>query len=206
MKTWSKVKKSIYLLIAVSLLILVTVRKAFAHCDSMDGPVVADAKKAIEKNNVNYVLKWVMPENEQEIKEAFRLTNKVRPLSREARELSEKYFFETVVRLHRSGEGIPYTGIKPSGSPINERILAADRSIELGNLSPLEKLVSKSDLPELNKRFKKVMQKKSFDVNDIKAGREYVDAYVQFFHFAEGDEKEKDHEPAEHVDHSGNIP
>lgn len=119
---------------------------------------------------------------------------------------SEKYFFETVVRLHHSGEGIPYTGIKPSGTPVDEKILAADKSIELGNLSPLEKLILKGNLPELNKRFKKAMAKKNFDVNDVKAGREYIEAYVQFFHFAEGEEKGRDHQPLEHVGHSGNIP
>ena len=196
-------KKRIYTIIAISVFMLLNVSTIFAHCDTMDGPVVADARKAIEKNNVNYVLKWVTPQNEKEIKEAFGLMNKVRPLSREARELSEKYFFETVVRLHRAGEGIPYSGIKPSGTPVNEKILAADRSIELGNLTPLEKLVPKENLPELNKRFKKVMLKKTFDVNDVKAGREYVEAYVEFFHFAEGEEKGRDHE---HVGHSGNIP
>lgn len=30
-----------------------------AHCDTMDGPTVADGKKAMENNNVNYALKWV---------------------------------------------------------------------------------------------------------------------------------------------------
>lgn len=199
-------KKRIYTIIAISAFILWNVSTVFAHCDTMDGPVVADAKKAIEKNNVNYVLKWVRPENEKEIKEAFGLMNKVRPLSREARELSEKYFFETVVRLHRAGEGIPYSGIKPSGTPVDEKILAADRSIELGNLSPLEKMVPKDRLPELSKRFKKVMLRKTFDVNDVKAGREYVEAYVEFFHFAEGEEKGREHESGEHIDQSGNIP
>ena len=199
-------KKSIYTLIVMSALVLMDVSIVVAHCDTMDGPVVGDARKALEKNNVNYVLKWVLPENEKEINQAFSLVKKVRPLSREAKELSEKYFFETVVRLHRSGEGIPYSGIKPSGIPVDKRILAADRSIELGNLNPLEKLVPKEDLPELNKRFKKVMAKRNFDISDVKAGREYVEAYVQFFHFAEGQEKGRDHEPNEHVGHSENIP
>lgn len=199
-------KKNIYTLVAINILVLWNINLVFAHCDTMDGPVVADARKAIEKNNVNYVLKWVQPAGEKEIKEAFSLMNKVRPLSPEARELSEKYFFETVVRLHRSGEGIPYSGIKPAGTPVDEKILAADKSIELGNLSLLEKLVPKGNLPELNKRFKKAMAKKTFDVNDVKAGRAYVEAYVQFFHFAEGQEKGREHEPLQHLDHSGNNP
>lgn len=158
-----------------------------AHCDTKDGPVIADARKAIEKNNVNYVLKWVQPANENELKEAFTLTMKVRVLSDESKELADNYFFETLVRLHRSGEGVPYTGIKPSGTPIDEKILAADRSIELGNLSPLNDLVPKDKFAELKERFDKVISLKDFDVNNVEAGREYIEAYVQFFHFAEGE-------------------
>lgn len=159
----------------------------FAHCDTMDGPVVADAKKAITENNVNYVLKWVRPQDEAEIKEAFNFSMKVRVLSPEAKKLSDKYFFETLVRVHRSGEGVPFTGVKPSGTPIDEKILAADKSIALGNLSPLKDLVPKEKIPELTTRFAKVMSLRKFSVNNVAAGREYIEAYVQFFHFAEGE-------------------
>jgi len=164
----------------------------FAHCDTMDGPVIADAKKAITHTNVNYVLKWVRPQDEAEIKEAFNLIMKVRVLSPEAKKLSDKYFFETLVRVHRTGEGVSYTGVKPSGTPIDDKILAADKSIVLGNLSPLKDLVPKNKMAELTIRFGKVMSLKKFDVNNVKAGREYIEAYVQFFHFAEGEEEGND--------------
>lgn len=180
-------------------------KPSLAHCDTKAGPVVADANKAIEQNNVNYVLKWVQPVNEKEIKEAFALIMKVRVLSPEAKELSDNYFFETLVRIHRSGEGLPYTGVKPLGTPVDEKILAADKSIALGNLSPLNDLVPKNKFTELKKRFDKVMSLKKFDVNNVPAGREYVEAYVQFFHFAEG---EGEHNPAniEKGGHWGHIP
>lgn len=176
-----------------------------AHCDTKDGPVVADARKAIEQNNVNYVLKWVQPANENELEEAFTLTMKVRVLSDESKELADNYFFETLVRLHRSGEGLPYSGIKPSGTPINEKILAADRSIALGNLSPLNDLVPKDKLAELKERFDKVISLKDFDVNNVGAGREYVEAYVQFFHFAEGEQEGHDQNHTGEGGHSGQI-
>jgi hypothetical protein len=159
----------------------------FAHCDTMDGPLIADAGKAIRHNNVNYVLKWVPAASEKEIKDAFDLMMKVRGLSPEAKELSEKYFFETLVRIHRAGEGVPFTGVKPSGTPVDEKVLAADQSIEAGNLLPLKGLVSDEDLPELTERFNRVMSLKNFDVNNVEAGREYIEAYVQFFKFAEGE-------------------
>ena len=179
--------KSSFLSMLLVIILSFSSTAIFAHCDTMDGPVVADAQKALAQNNVNYVLKWVPTANEAEIKEAFNLTMKVRVLSPEAKILADKYFFETLVRVHRNGEGVPFTGVKLSGTPIDEKILAADKSIELGNLSPLKNLVPKANMPELTKRFEKVMSLKNFDVNNVAAGREYIEAYVQFFHFAEGE-------------------
>ena len=172
----------------LSLLILST-NVTFAHCDTMDGPLIKDARKAMGQNNVNYVLKWVSAAKESEIRDAFNLVMKVKGLSREAKELSEKYFFDTLVRIHREGEGEPFTGVKPSGTPVDDKVLAADKSIETGNLAPLKDMVSKDILPELTKRFDKVMSLKNFDVNNVEAGREYIEAYVQFFKFAEGEEE-----------------
>ena len=174
----------------IILLLMASTNVSFAHCDTMDGPLIKDAKIAISKNNVNYVLKWVQPENETEIKEAFSLAMKVRKLGVDAQNLADKYFFETVVRLHRSGEGVPFTGVKPSGTPIDEKVMAADKSIEKGDLSPLKNLVSKELLPELQERFNKAMSLKNFDVNNVAAGREYIEAYVQFFKYAEGEAEE----------------
>ena len=173
----------------ILLMLIFSTNVSFAHCDTMDGPLIKDAKIAIHKNNVHYVLKWVQPENETEIKEAFSLAMKVRKSGADARNLADKYFFETVVRLHREGEGVPFTGVKPSGTPIDEKILAADKSIEKGNLSPIKDLVPKEMLPELEVRFNKVMSLKDFDVNNVSEGREYIEAYVQFFKFAEGEEE-----------------
>jgi len=169
-----------------------------AHCDTMDGPVVADARKALDKKNVNYVLKWVRSEDEAEIRNAFDLSVRVRGLNADATQLSEKYFFETVVRLHRQGEGMEYTGIKPSGTPVDEKIKAADKAIETGNISPLGKLVPPERMAELTERFEKVMILKNFNVDDVAAGRKYIESYVQFFHFAEGEEEHHDETHANH--------
>ena len=117
---------------------------------------------------------------------------KVRVLSAEAEKLADNYLFETLVRLHRSGEGMAYTGIKPAGTLVDKKILAADKSIAVGNLSPLNDLVPKDKWAELKKRFEKVILLKNYDVNNVPAGREYIEAYVQFFHFAEG---EGEHNP-----------
>jgi len=86
------------------------------HCDTMDGPVVKAAKIALDKGNVNLILPWVPKRAEAELKKAFEKTLRARKLGKEAAELADYWFLETAVRLHREGEGAPYTGLKPADS------------------------------------------------------------------------------------------
>jgi len=199
-------KSNRIILCALTLSMLSNFKISMGHCDTMEGPVIVDAKKAIDQKNVNYVLKWVPSENEKEVKYAFDLAMNVRKLNPQARELSDTYFFETLVRIHRNSEGVPYSGIKPYGTPVDEKIKAADESILAGNLAPLERFVPEDKLPELKNRFNKVILSRDFDVNDVEAGREYIEAYVQFFHFAEGEEQGHGHEVIEKTGHLGHIP
>lgn len=184
----SKIGKSMGGVIAAAAVVVMMPMTASAHCDSVEGPTVADGIKAMQSNNVNYVLKWVQPKYEKEITEKFNLSMKVKDLSPEAKQVSEKYFFSELVRVHRAGEGEAFDGLKPVGTPIDKKVAAADKSIGIGNLSPLEGLVEPDKMPELKKRFDKVMALKNFDVNNVEAGREYIEAYVMFFKFAEGEE------------------
>ncbi len=163
---------------------------ADAHCDTMDGPTVKDGLKAMETNNINYALKWVQPEYEGEVSQAFKLSMKVKDQNEDTKNLAEQYFLEILLRTHRAGEGAPFDGVKPHGVPIDERVKAADQSIAVGNLSPMGNLVEQERMPELKERFDRVMALRNFDVNDLEAGREYIEAYVQFFKFAEGEEDE----------------
>jgi len=117
-------------------------RAAFAHCDSLDGPVVVDARTAIEKKNLTPVLKWIGPAEEPEVRAAFAKTLAVRGLSPEARELADRSFFETVVRVHRAKEGEPYTGLKPAGTDPGPAVRAVDRSLEEGSADALVRLIS----------------------------------------------------------------
>jgi len=173
--------------ILVLMMLVLSSTVAFAHCDTMEGPLIGDAQKAISQNNVNIVLKWIPASNEAEIKDAFNQTMKVRVLSPDAEKLADNSFFETLVRIHRASEGVPFTGVKPVGTPIDPKVAAADKAVAAGNLSPVKDLIPEKDLPELTERFEKVMLLKNFDMNDVKAGREYIEAYVQFFKFAEGE-------------------
>lgn len=200
MKTISVYPKSLRgfaAFLVLMMLMLSLPLSASAHCDTMDGPTVADGYKAIENKNVNYILKWVQPEYDEELTSIFDLAMKVRELGPDAKELAEKYLFDNLVRIHRAGEGAPFTGVKPSGTPIDEKVLAADKAIESGDLSNLESMMEDEELPELRESYKNVMLKKDFDVNDVEAGREYIEAYVMFFKYAEGEEAHSDHGSAD---------
>lgn len=114
---------------------------ATAHCDTLEGPVVKTARSALDKGDITPVLKWVKKENEGEIKEAFKKTLAVRKQGNEARELADMYFFETLVRVHRAGEGAPYTGLKP-GYAVEPIIVETDLALESGSADKLVKHVN----------------------------------------------------------------
>ncbi len=159
---------------------------AWAHCDTMDGPVVKAAQKALTEGNIELVLLWVQKADEPEIKQAFGRTLAVRKLGPEARELADHYFFETLVRVHRAGEGAPYTGLKPAGTDLGPAIPAADKALETKDAARLLSLLSGRLNEGVQERFKTAVAKAGFRPGDVAAGREYVRAYVEFVHYVEG--------------------
>ena len=94
-----------------ALLIIAAPQTALAHCDTLDGPVVATARTALDKADVTPLLKWVRDDEEKEIRAAFQKTLKMDSLEAEAKEFADMYFFETLDRIHRAGEGAPYAGL-----------------------------------------------------------------------------------------------
>lgn len=173
----------LYLLIII---FIFTPYHIFAHCDGIDGPVVKAAQKALETENVNLVLIWVKPEFEEEIKTSFNKTIIVRKQSPEAKEIADMYFFETLVRLHRLGEGAPYTGLKPAGRDLGPVIPLADKSIIDKSDIELSHLLIENVTKNLHQHFQNVIGKKVFNPEDVKAGREFIKAYVTFIHYVEG--------------------
>ena len=174
---------------AALLLVLLHPLRASAHCDTMDGPTALDGRTALEANNLNHALKWVAPGAEQELREVFDKSVRVRALGADAREVADRWFLENLVRLHRAGEGAPFAGLRPSGVPVDPKVAAADRCVDEGSLQPLAGLVPPDRLPELEKRLAVVLERKGYDVDDVAAGRAFVQAYVSFFKFAEGEDE-----------------
>lgn len=156
----------------------------YAHCDTMGGPVIEAARKALETGNVDSVLIWVQKDDEAEIKKAFQKTLSVRKLNPEAKELADMYFFETLVRVHRAGEGAPYVGLK-SEVEMDPALEEADKAIETGSVEALAKEIGKRAGERVTMLFREVLEKRKHKDESVAAGREFVEAYVTFVHYVE---------------------
>lgn len=178
-------------------------QRASAHCDTMEGPTVRDGLEALETGDLDYALKWVSADGEAELREVFERGLAARELGPEAREVADRWFLENLVRIHRAGEGAAFSGLHPARTPVDEKVAAADRSIELGDLRPLAGLVPAERWPELERRFAQVLERGSYDVHDVDAGRSYIEAYVSFFKFAEGHDHEREHAHTRGHAHAG---
>jgi hypothetical protein len=170
-------------LISLVLVLAFPVRSA-AHCDTLDGPVVTDAKAALAAGDVTPVLQWIKADDEAEIRDAFNRTLAVRKLSPDAAALADRYFFETLVRVHRAGEGEPFTGLKPAGSG-DDALLAADRAIDAGQIDALVGDVTAKIDRVLRARYAELAERKAHRGHNVAAGREFVAAYVSFIHLYE---------------------
>jgi len=158
---------------------------ARAHCDTMNGPVVTAAVKALDAGDVRLVLVWVRPQDETVIRSAFQKTLVVRALGPEARALADRYFFETLVRIHRAGEGVPYTGLKPAETEVEPGIAAADHALEEGSDAHLLDELAGAIRSGIHEKFASVIARKGYAAGDLTAGRDYVRVYVEFIHYVE---------------------
>ena len=168
---------------ALALAILPTPSRA--HCDGLDGPVVKAGRAALESGRIGPVLAWVQARDEAEIRHAFDHARAVRRLGPEARALADRFFFETLVRVHRAGEGAPYTGLKPAGQDPGPAVTGADKALETGSAGEVEKLLVESVRHGLRQRFERV-RALARPGDDVAKGRAWVEAYVPYLHWVEG--------------------
>lgn len=174
----------LFTLVTALALVALSPDPAAAHCDALDGPVVAEARQALETGDLTPVLKWVAPADEAELRDTFETALAVRGQGPEARELADRHFFETVVRVHRAMEGEPFTGLKPAGSVTEPAILGADRALASGSVDELVALILRDAEAGLRERFHHAKEARSHAGDSAEAGREYVAAYVELVHYA----------------------
>ncbi|MBJ6799786.1 DUF6448 family protein [Geomonas propionica] len=160
---------------------LATPKLASAHCDTLDGPVVQDARTALETKNVTPVLKWVQAKDEKAVKAAFEKAVAAKGSKSEA---AHKQFFATLVKVHRAGEGAPYTGLKPAGA-VEPAVAEADKALATGSADSLVRLVTEDITAGIRKRYERTQAAYSHKDESVAQGREFVEAYVDFTHFVE---------------------
>jgi hypothetical protein len=106
-------------------------------------------------------------------------------LSRRGRPEARRHaLFETLVRVHRAGEGEPFTGLKPPGT-IDPAFQAADKALREGAVDALAVEIAKSVQDGIRNRFAEVIEKKKHADDSTEAGRAYVAAYIEYAHFVE---------------------
>jgi hypothetical protein len=157
---------------------------SFVHCDSRNGPVVKAAMESLRLNNVKLVLIWVQEKDESLVKSAFAKTMAIRKISKEVQELSDEYFFETIVRLHRTGEGESYTGLKDEVA--EPAVLLAEKAIERKSVDSLLNELTALMQQGLDQHLLVAGITSFYDPGNIKAGREYVANYLKFIEYVKG--------------------
>jgi hypothetical protein len=150
------------------------------HCDSLDGPVVTTARQALEAGRVALILPYVPRSGEDEVIAAFDKVIRVRDDGLLAREVADRYFFETVVRIHRAGEGAPFTGLKPAGLSEGPVIPVAERAIETDTADDLVALLTAMVAEAVIHKLGHVIELKRQAGQGIEQSREYVEAMLGF--------------------------
>jgi hypothetical protein len=166
-------------------------QNASAHCDALDGPVATAALEALEAQNVNLVLPYAPANAEAELSAAFDQAVAARASGPAAKAVADRYFVETAVRLHRAGEGAPYTSLQPAGTDFGPAIPAAERALDTGDTMALEALLAEEMRHAIRERFTEAKGKRSASEKpkthaDVAAARERVSAEFAFIGFAEG--------------------
>jgi hypothetical protein len=148
------------------------------HCDSLDGPVVTAARKALDAGDVDLILPYVHADGAAEIRDAFDRTVKARVLGPEAEDVADRWFFETAVRVHRAGEGAPFTGLKPAGLDVGPVIPAAERALDGGSPDELVDVLCATVRAQVAQRLDRAVALKTHAGDSVEDAREYVEAML----------------------------
>lgn len=181
MKQPSLCNANLLAMAALAVLVCIAPRNAAAHCDTLDGPVIQDARKAIDAKEITPVLKWVQQKDEKVVRAAFK---KLFAGPAKNRQAAEHSFFTTLVKIHRAGEGAPFSGLKPAGT-VEPAVAAADTALAGGSADALVKLVTDDVAAGIRQRYERVTAAYRHKDESVAQGREFVKAYVAYTHYVE---------------------
>ena len=153
--------------------------------DAVDGPVVRAAREAIDAVNVLHVLPWVPAHTEEEVRKAFEDVMHAREKHPDAAVVADRWFFETVVRLHCLGEGRVYTGLRPPSVPACPALSLAVEALETGDCDDLAGLFGQAIGSELRSLLNRCCDPGEVDLRDTPAARERIRNRLVFLHFVD---------------------
>lgn len=181
MKKTNFLTTSLFGILVFAVLFLAIPDDAAAHCDTLDGPVIQDARKALAAKDITPILKWVKPQDEKAVRAAFQ---KVLADKGKNPEVAEHKFFETLVKIHRAGEGAPFTGLKPAGA-VEPAVAAADQALASGSAEALLHLITADVAAGIKERYQRAATTYQHKEESVAQGREFVEAYIEFTHYVE---------------------
>jgi len=120
------------------------------------------------------------------VREALHKVERARKDGARVREIADRYFFETVARIHPAGEGAPHSGLKPAGLDVGPVIPVAEKAIEPGSADQLVELLSGNLSEQLRHGLHRVMHFKEHAGHGLGAAREYVEAMLGLQGWAHG--------------------
>lgn len=169
------------------------------HCDSLDGPVVVAARQALDRDDVELILPFVPATGEDEVRAAFDLTERARAADGDGAAVADRWFFETVVRIHRAGEGAPFTGLKPAGLDVGPVIPVAERALETGSPDELADLLCRAVRHQVEHRLGDAMARKPAAGAGVTEVREWVEAMLGLQVWAHGVHRQMHADPHAHA-------
>jgi hypothetical protein len=142
--------------------------------------VATAAHQALEKKDVKLILPYVQSESEIELTAAFKQALEVRKAGGSAKELADRYFIETAIRLHRAGEGAPYNGVTDETTP--KAIVVADQAMASGSLDETYKLLDQAMKKGIQEKYEAVVhaREEAKRLGTVEAHRERVEAELIF--------------------------
>ena len=155
---------------------------AAAHCDTLDGPVIQDARKALASEDISPILKWIKQKDEKAVRAEF--AKALNAKGKKNADAVENKFFSTLVKIHRAGEGAPFTGLKPAGD-VEPVIAAADKALANGSADALVKLVTDDVAAGIRLRYERALAAYKHKDESVERGRDFVEAYVEYTHYVE---------------------
>jgi hypothetical protein len=140
--------------------------------------VVVAARHVLEEGDVDLVLPYAFEEGWDEIRHAFDLAVRAWAAGGDARAVADRWFFETVVRVHRAGEGAPCTGLKRSGLDVGPVIPVAEHALEQESPDELADLLAARPVEEITHRFHHLAPLKAEAEGGLHQARAHVEAML----------------------------